>query len=97
MVRAWLLWNASLAAVVFATLADAPATAQSAQATPASTPVTSATQSSETPDAAGGLAEITVTAQKRETSLQRTPIAIAVLGSDDLANRHALSRATRRW
>jgi iron complex outermembrane receptor protein len=38
-----------------------------------------------------GLPEISVTAQKRETNLQQTPISIAVLKSDDLANRHALS------
>ena len=39
----------------------------------------------------GGLGEIVVTAQKRETSLQKTPIAISVLNGEDLANRHALS------
>jgi iron complex outermembrane receptor protein len=38
-----------------------------------------------------GLADIVVTAQKRETDLQRTPIAINVLAGEDLANRHVLT------
>ena len=36
---------------------------------------------------ASGLGEIVVTAQKYETTLQDTPIAISVLGSEDLKNR----------
>ncbi|WP_242653530.1 TonB-dependent receptor [Sphingomonas jatrophae] len=40
---------------------------------------------------ADGLTDIVVTAQKRETNLQRTPIAINVLGSEDLINRHVLT------
>lgn len=40
-----------------------------------------------------GLTEIVVTAQKRETNLQKTPIAISVLGTEDLANRHVQSLA----
>jgi len=39
----------------------------------------------------GGLVEVIVTAQKRETNLQKTPIAISVLRSDDLVNRHVQS------
>jgi iron complex outermembrane receptor protein len=38
-----------------------------------------------------GLEEIVVTAEKRETNLQRTPIAISVLGTQDLTNRHVQS------
>lgn len=38
-----------------------------------------------------GLNEIIVTAQKRETNLQQTPISISVLGSQDLANRNVQS------
>jgi iron complex outermembrane recepter protein len=38
-----------------------------------------------------GLTEIIVTAQKREENLQKTPIAISVLGADDLDNRQAQS------
>jgi iron complex outermembrane receptor protein len=38
-----------------------------------------------------GLEEIVVTATKRETNLQRTPIAISVLGGEALADRHVQS------
>ena len=38
-------------------------------------------------DADAGLREIVVTAQKRETNLQQTPIAISVMDSEDLRNR----------
>ncbi len=38
-----------------------------------------------------GLGEIVVTAQKRETNLQKTPIAISVLSDKNLADRHVLS------
>jgi iron complex outermembrane receptor protein len=40
-----------------------------------------------------GLEDIVVTAQKSETNLQRTPIAIAVLDASDLADRHIQSLA----
>lgn len=40
---------------------------------------------------ANGLDDIVVTAEKRETNLQKTPISISVLGSDALANRHVQS------
>ncbi len=39
----------------------------------------------------GQLNEIVVTATKRETNLQKTPIAIAVVNSEALANRHVQS------
>src|SRR6185312_7986047 len=42
-------------------------------------------------DAAVGLEEVVVSAQKRETNLQDTPIAISVLGGEDLSDRHVLS------
>ncbi len=38
-----------------------------------------------------GLGEIVVTAEKRETNLQKTPISISVLGTEALANRHVQS------
>jgi iron complex outermembrane receptor protein len=38
-----------------------------------------------------GLEEVIVTAQKHETTAQKTPISISVLRSDDLVNRHAQS------
>src|SRR4051812_23528135 len=37
------------------------------------------------------LGDIVVTAQKRETNLQQTPIAISVLGASALADRHVES------
>jgi iron complex outermembrane receptor protein len=42
-------------------------------------------------DAGQGLDEIVVTAQKRPENLQRTPIAITVLGSQALEDRHVIS------
>ncbi len=54
-------------------------------------PLAGAQQPDET--APAGLEEIVVTAQKVETRLQSTPIAIAVLGSDDLRNRSVRSLA----
>lgn len=39
----------------------------------------------------GGLAEIVVTAQKRPENLQKTPISISVMRSEDLVNRHVTS------
>jgi iron complex outermembrane receptor protein len=42
-------------------------------------------------DANGGLSEIVVTAQKREENLQKTPISISVMKSEDIANRHIQS------
>ena len=38
-----------------------------------------------------GLTDIVVTATKRETNLQKTPIAIAVMGADDIKKRHVQS------
>ena len=38
-----------------------------------------------------GLTEIVVTATKRETNLQQTPISISVMGADDLKKRHVQS------
>ena len=42
-------------------------------------------------DGGSGLTDIVVTAQKRETNLQTTPISISVVGAEDLANRHVVS------
>jgi iron complex outermembrane receptor protein len=44
-------------------------------------------------DEAGRLNDIVVTAQKRETNLQTTPIAISVLGDESLKDRHIQSLA----
>jgi iron complex outermembrane receptor protein len=43
------------------------------------------------PAPAAALAEVVVTAQKRATNLQTTPIAISVLGADAITNRHVQS------
>lgn len=43
------------------------------------------------PEDESGLSEIVVTATKRETNLQQTPISISVLGAQDLANRNVQS------
>ncbi len=43
------------------------------------------------PQSGAGLTEVIVTVQKRETNLQKTPIAISVMRSEDLANRHVQS------
>jgi iron complex outermembrane receptor protein len=39
----------------------------------------------------GGIKDIVVTATKRETSLQRTPISMAVIGADTIKDRHVQS------
>jgi iron complex outermembrane receptor protein len=44
-------------------------------------------------DGGVGLEEVVVTAQKRETNLQDTPIAISTFGADDLKARHVQSMA----
>ncbi len=58
--------------------------AHAAEPAPAATPV-------QQQDAGGGLAEIVVTAQKREENLQKTPISISVLKPADITNRHIQS------
>ena len=50
-----------------------------------------ATTTAETPAADAGLGEIVVTATKRETNLQETPISMAVLGDAALKDRHVQS------
>lgn len=53
----------------------------------ADTAADAATDTGAETDANAGLREIVVTAQKRETNLQNTPIAISVLDGEDLRNR----------
>ena len=71
--------SASLLALASAGIA-APAFAQDASAPAAATGSDSS-----------GLTEIVVTATKRETNLQKTPIAISVLGSESIEKRHVQS------
>lgn len=76
--------SASLIAIAIFGLAAAtaaPAQAANAAAEGASAP------ESPTPDDAG-LSDIVVTATKRETNLQKTPIAISVVGADMVKDRH---------
>jgi iron complex outermembrane receptor protein len=83
LVRACLMAGATITSGMFypemAQAADAAAAAPDAETT---APV----------DAdAGGLADIVVTATKRETNLQKTPIAISVVDSKSIADRHIQS------
>jgi iron complex outermembrane receptor protein len=71
-------------------LVSSAAFAQSA--TPANPPTAPATQLT-TSSEQNGLAEITVTAQRRSENLERTPVAVAVLGSDDMANQQIVTQA----
>jgi iron complex outermembrane receptor protein len=50
-----------------------------------------AAQPAETPGSATGLGDIVVTATKRETNLQKTPIAISVMSEQALEDRHIQS------
>jgi len=76
----------SLIATTPAWAGTVPASAPVASADPATTPV-----AGEAPPADQGLGEIVVTATKRETNLQKTPIAISVLGTEALKDRHVQS------
>ncbi|WP_421730891.1 TonB-dependent receptor [Brevundimonas sp.] len=66
---------------------------------PASTALASDVATAPAPDVAPdlenpdvySLTDVVVTATKRETNLQDTPISISVVGSEDLANRHVQS------
>ena len=73
-------------------LAAAPAVAQT---TPAADPAQTATTPDAAPPAAAddqqGLGDIVVTATRRETNLQKTPISISVLSSQGIADRHVQS------
>jgi iron complex outermembrane recepter protein len=83
--RSSLLLGSTLAA-----LFAAPAWAQDTGGTDTAAPVAAAVQSD---DAANqdGLQDIVVTAQRRETNLQKTPIAINVLNTQALKDRHVES------
>ncbi|VVT15192.1 TonB-dependent receptor [Sphingomonas sp. EC-HK361] len=81
--------------VLFATVAigtlslAAPATALAEAAPDAAPTADPAATPDTTPDPQ--LGEIVVTATRRETSLQKTPIAINVIGADDIKQRHVQS------
>ena len=75
-----------LGGALLATLA-VPAFAETAPA-PAAAPAADEAKAAEAPEAEGQLADIVVTATKRETNLQKTPIAISVVTPQVIADRH---------
>ena len=82
--RAYLLAGAALLALTGAT----PAFAQAQSDTPAAPAVVADPD----PDTGGSqLQDIVVTATRRETNLQKTPISISVLNTQGLQDRHVLS------
>jgi len=93
--RALLLTTALIPFAAFAQTAQAQDTGGAAVAAPAGdaqpeTQVASAEQAT-TPDANQGVADIVVTATRRETNLQRTPLAISVVNTQALQDRHVQS------
>ena len=78
-----------LALLASAVLFSAPVFAADAPAAPAEAPAADAPD--QAADGNVGIEEIVVTATKRETNLQQTPIAISVLGAAALKERHVES------
>ncbi|GHH17519.1 MULTISPECIES: TonB-dependent receptor [Sphingomonas] len=77
-------------------LTASPALAQTAPATDAAATAPVADTQATTPAAApeeqgAGIGDIVVTATRRETNLQKTPISISVLSAQGIADRHVLS------
>jgi iron complex outermembrane recepter protein len=83
--RSSLLLSSTLAALL-----ATPAWAQDQTGTGAATTTAEPGQAADTSDQ-DGLADIVVTAQRRETNLQKTPIAINVLDTQALKDRHVES------
>src|ERR1700712_5543575 len=86
-----LISTASRAALLTALACAYAAPALAADAGAAAADAASATEATAIADADGGLNDIIVTAEKRPETLQKTPISISVLKSDDLVNRHVQS------
>uniref|UniRef100_UPI0035CA1510 TonB-dependent receptor n=1 Tax=uncultured Sphingomonas sp. TaxID=158754 RepID=UPI0035CA1510 len=86
--RLQLLMGGALAA-----LTASPALAQTTPETAATAPVadTQATTATAAPEEGPGIGDIVVTATRRETNLQKTPISISVLSAQGIADRHVLS------
>ncbi|WP_026325642.1 TonB-dependent receptor [Sphingomonas sp. Mn802worker] len=76
-----------------APVTSAPATATSAESAPVAEPAAQVPAAADSAAAApaGGLADIVVTATRRETNLQSTPVAINVLNTQALQDRHVQS------
>jgi iron complex outermembrane receptor protein len=81
----------NLAGIVAIALSSPAFAAAPAEAETASASATALEDAAPDPAADDGLEEIVVTATKRETNLQRTPIAISVLSGEALADRHVQS------
>ena len=77
----------AIASPALAHAAPAPARAVSAKVTPTDTPPTDGVAAADP----GQLGDVVVTATKRETNLQKTPIAITVLNNQALVDRHVQS------
>ncbi|MFM9934657.1 MAG: TonB-dependent receptor [Novosphingobium sp.] len=75
-----------LAGVGACAIAAMPALAAAPQAAPEPAPAAEAAATDSAP-----IEEIVVTATKRETNLQKTPISISVVGAADVKNRHVQS------
>ena len=88
--RACILTGVAIASLTAACAASAQAQAAAAASAPETTQVQPQANSSDAPDSSQ-LGEIVVTATKRETNLQKTPIAISVLGSQAITDRHVQS------
>ncbi|MEY4869732.1 MAG: hypothetical protein RIS11_926 [Pseudomonadota bacterium] len=84
--------SAFLAGTALAAFATVPAFANEAIAVDANASVGEVvSEASEEAQGGSGLVDIVVTATKRETNLQETPIAIAVMSDEDLQKRQASS------
>lgn len=84
--------SAFLAGTALAAFATVPAFANEAIAVDANASVGEVvSEASEDAQGGSGLVDIVVTATKRETNLQETPIAIAVMSDEDLQKRQASS------
>jgi iron complex outermembrane recepter protein len=81
--------SVSIIALAMFQLSGGVANAAADQAAPADTSPADTSVAPE--EASSGLGEIVVTATKRETNLQKTPIAISVLGADTIKERKVQS------
>ena len=85
-----LLGGALLALTTAPVMAQTAPVADAAQTTPTTDAATTSDPTAAPADQQG-LGDIVVTATRRETNLQKTPISISVLSSQGIADRHVLS------
>jgi iron complex outermembrane receptor protein len=84
-------WRAGLLASAAALIVAGPAAAEIDAAKAETAAATASAAEAAVAESAIALDEVVVTAQKRATNLQETPISMAVMGSEALANRHIQS------